>query len=72
MQDKGLLGQLFGAPAIAAVAPGHIDERPLPAADDALEGLRVAGQDAGDIGLVAAGPVFGSGAGTSSQIGNSP
>ena len=38
--NEGLLGHLFGAATVAAVAPGHVDERPLPAADDAFEGLR--------------------------------
>src|SRR5450631_1581824 len=50
--QEGFLSHLFGAAAITAVTPGHIDERTLPAADDAFEGLDIAGEDAGDVGQV--------------------
>jgi hypothetical protein len=50
--QEGFLSHFFGAGAVAAEAPGQIDEGRLPAADDALEGRRVAGQDAGDDGFV--------------------
>ena len=43
-----LLGHLFGAAAIAAVAPGHVDERPLPALNNLCKGLQIAGEDAFD------------------------
>src|ERR1039457_169986 len=47
--NESLLGQLLGSAPIAAVAPGHIDERALPAADDAFKGLNIAGQHAGNV-----------------------
>lgn len=50
--EEGFLGHFFGASAVAAEAPGEIDEGRLPAADDGLEGRVVAGEDAGDDGFV--------------------
>ena len=50
--EEGLLGHLLGAATVAAEAVGEIDERRLPAADDALEGARVAGKNAGCVLLV--------------------
>ncbi len=50
--QKRLLGHLFGAPSVAAIAPGHVHQRSLPAADDALEGLHLAAQYAAHIGQV--------------------
>jgi hypothetical protein len=44
--NQGFLGHLFGAATVAAVAPGHIDQRPLPALHNAGEGLRIAAEDA--------------------------
>ena len=52
--DKGLLRQFFGAFAIAAVAPGHIHQRPLPAANDPLERLHLARKHTLHIGQVLA------------------
>ena len=50
--EEGFLGHFLGAGAVAAEAPRKIDERRLPAADDALEGGCVAGKNAGDDGFV--------------------
>lgn len=50
--EKGLLGHFFGSAAVAAVAPCHIHERTLPAADDAFEGLDFTGEYAGDVGEI--------------------
>jgi hypothetical protein len=50
--EEGLLGHVFGARAVAAEAVGEVDERRLPAADDALEGVGVAGEDMGYVALV--------------------
>ena len=50
--DEGFLCHFFGAAAIAAEAPGEIDEGRLPASDDSFECGRVAGEDAGDQGRV--------------------
>jgi hypothetical protein len=44
--EEGILGQVLGTGAIAAIAPGHIDERTLPAADDALKRINVSGSPA--------------------------
>jgi len=50
--QKGLLGHLLSAAAIAAVAPCHVDERALPAANDSFEGLDIACKHAGYVGKV--------------------
>ena len=50
--EESLLRHFFGTAAVAAVAPSHVNERPLPATDDAGEGLDVAGEDAVDVGEV--------------------
>ena len=52
---KGFLGHLLGALAIAAEAPGKIDQRRLPAADDGLERCVIAGENAGDTGSIGGG-----------------
>jgi hypothetical protein len=44
--EKGFLGHVLGAGAVAAVAPGEVDERTLPALDDLREGLHIAAEDA--------------------------
>ncbi len=65
--QKSILGHLLRTAAIAAVAPGHVDQRPLPAADDPLEGLHVAIQHARNVRKVGVGPVvLGAGCGVHS------
>ncbi len=53
--EEGFLGHFFGAAAVAAIAPGEIDERALPAANDGFKGRRIAGEDARDGGFVGEG-----------------
>ena len=50
--EEGVLGEVFGAGAIAGEAVGEVDEGRLPAEDDALEGRGVAGEDSGYVALV--------------------
>ncbi len=57
--QKGFLGHLFCAAAVTAIAPRHINERPLPAADDAFEGGDISGEHASDVGQILIGPWVG-------------
>src|SRR6202035_5635008 len=52
---EGFLRELFGAAAVAAVPPGHVEERPLPAAHDSLERAHISRQHAIHVGSVEVG-----------------
>ena len=50
--DEGLLRQFFGAPAIARVAPSHVDEGPLPPPHNSLKRGNFSGEHALNVGQV--------------------
>ena len=50
--EKSFLSQILSAAAVAAISPGHVDDRALPAANDSLECCYVAREDLIDVGQV--------------------